>query len=188
MFLSSSNKVLPFSKVMYTLLCFYIAITESSPSTVLVATISCSLTFILTLTITAIITFTVTYKCMKQKFVVTRNEIRPTQNVYYEKIDPLLSIKQQPHVYDTCVNCEKTAKDLKKTTDDNGYELMASLRAHKGLNNATVSQCEEKTDEVISDHYIMMKGRPAYQNIASDKSVTNDKRKETQLPCNVSQS
>ena len=115
--------------------------------------------------------------------------MRPTQKVFNEKIDPQRNIKQQPNVYDTCINFGKTAKDLKKTTDEDGYEFMASIKIHKDLDNSlTVSQCEEKTDEIISDHYILMKGRPAYQNIASDKSVTNDKRKEAQLPCNVNQS
>ena len=125
---------------------------------------------------------------MKQKLVVTNDQMKRTQKVFYEKIDPLHNIKQQPHVYDKCVNCGKTAKDLKKTTDEDGYELMASVRIHKGLDNVSVSQCEEKMDGVISDHYILMKGHPAYQNIASDKSVTNSKRKEARLPCNISQS
>ena len=110
---------------------------------------------------------------MKQKFVVISNQMK-TQKVFYEKIDPPHIINPQNAqnpVYDT--TSRQADKDLKKSSGENGYELMSSVKINRDSNTSLLYQ--ERAQGINSDHYVQL-----------DQNKPVDKRKE-QPTCNISQ-
>jgi len=109
--------------------------------------------------------------------------MRPTQKVFYEKIDPPHIINPQNAqnpVYD--ITRRQADKDLKKSSGENGYELMSSVKIDKDADNMT-SPYRERAHGIKSDHCVQIKC-PGYQNITV---VTKDERKEEQPTCKISQ-
>ena len=116
--------------------------------------------------------------CMKQKSDVTSNQVQPAQKVFYEKIDPLHIINpQNPQnpVYDT--SRRPTAQDLNKSSSNNGYELMASVKVQRDVDSTIPLPCDG-TREVStkSDRYTQMMKHPLYHNIKPGQHFDTDDR------------
>ena len=123
------------------------------------ATISCSLTFILTLTMTAIITFGVTYMCIRQKPDASNDQPQPTQKAFYEEISPSVKNTRNPA---GDASHKQATQDLKNSSGENGYELIASVRVQRDLDRDAPLKCG-RTHEPSnkSDRYIQTMKHPA---------------------------
>ena len=126
---------------------------------------------------------------MKQKPDVTSNQIQPAQKAFYEEISPphvTNPQNSQNSVYDT--SCRQASQNLKNSSSENGYELMASVRIQKDLDNTAPSHCE-RVHEASTEcgRYVQIMKHPIYNNITPGQAISSDDGEGDNSTCNTSQ-